>query len=85
MLIYAFQKKFCGIAGNGADNILLLFVTSEYQFKGRVEIRYGQGFKQYQVCETGDFIFTPPSVPHQPRNLSATEHLYVLAARDDPD
>jgi uncharacterized RmlC-like cupin family protein len=37
------------------------------------------------VCETGDFIFTPPGVPHQPQNLSATEPVYVLAARNDPD
>ncbi|OKH50496.1 cupin [Calothrix sp. HK-06] len=59
--------------------------TAIYVLKGRVEILYGQGLKQCQVCQTGDFIFTPPGVAHQPRNLSATEPVYVLAARNDPD
>lgn len=59
--------------------------TAIYLLKGRVELRYGQGLKQSQVCEAGDFIFTPPGVPHQPQNLSATEPVYVLAARNDPD
>lgn len=59
--------------------------TAIYLLKGRVEVCYGQGLKQCRVCETGDFVFTPPGVPHQPRNLSATEPVYVLAARNDPD
>jgi uncharacterized RmlC-like cupin family protein len=59
--------------------------TAIYLLKGRVEIFYGEGLKQCRVCEAGDFIFTPPGVPHQPRNLSATEPVYVLAARNDPD
>lgn len=59
--------------------------TAVYILKGRVELRYGKGLTQCQVCETGDFVFTPPGVPHQPRNLSATEPVYVLAARNDPD
>ena len=58
--------------------------TAIYLLQGRVEVRYGQGLKQCRVCEAGDFIFTPPGVPHQPRNLSATEPVYVLAARNDP-
>lgn len=59
--------------------------TIVYLLKGRVEVRYGEGLQQCQVCEAGDFIFTPPGVPHQPRNLSDTEPVYVLAARNDPD
>ncbi|MBW4565503.1 MAG: cupin domain-containing protein [Mojavia pulchra JT2-VF2] len=59
--------------------------TAIYILKGRVEVFYGQGLKQCQVCETGDFVFTPPGVPHQPRNLSAIEPVYVLAARNDPN
>jgi uncharacterized RmlC-like cupin family protein len=59
--------------------------TAIYLLKGRVEVCYGQGLKQCRVCEAGDFIFTPPGVPHQPRNLSATEPVYVLAARNDPN
>ncbi len=59
--------------------------TAIYLLKGRVEVCYGEGLKQSQVCEAGDFIFTPPGVPHQPRNLSATEPVHVLVARNDPD
>jgi uncharacterized RmlC-like cupin family protein len=59
--------------------------TGIYLLKGRVELRYGQGLSQCQICEAGDFIFTPPGIPHQPRNLSATEPVYVLAARNDAD
>ncbi|BAZ40264.1 cupin 2 conserved barrel domain protein [Calothrix sp. NIES-4101] len=59
--------------------------TGIYLLKGRVELRYGEGLSQFQICEAGDFIFTPPGIPHQPRNLSATEPVYVLAARNDAD
>ncbi|AKG21564.1 cupin domain-containing protein [Calothrix sp. 336/3] len=59
--------------------------TGIYLLKGRVELRYGEGLSQCQICEAGDFIFTPPGIPHQPRNLSATEPVYVLAARNDAD
>jgi uncharacterized RmlC-like cupin family protein len=59
--------------------------TALYLLKGRVEVCYGQGLKQCQVCEAGDFVFTPPSVPHQPRNLSDTEPVYIVTARNDPD
>jgi uncharacterized RmlC-like cupin family protein len=57
--------------------------TIVYLLKGRVEVRYGENLQHSQICETGDFVFTPPGVPHQPRNLSATEPVYVLAARND--
>jgi uncharacterized RmlC-like cupin family protein len=59
--------------------------TIVYLLKGNVEVRYGQGLQECHVCEAGDFVFTPPGVPHQPRNLSATEPVYVLAARNDPN
>lgn len=59
--------------------------TIVYLLKGRVEVRYGEGLQHCQICEAGDFVFTPPGVPHQPRNLSDTEPVYVLAARNDPN
>jgi uncharacterized RmlC-like cupin family protein len=58
--------------------------TALYLLKGRVEVRYGPGLKHSKVCEAGDFVFTPPGVPHQPRNLSATEPVYIITARNDP-
>jgi uncharacterized RmlC-like cupin family protein len=57
--------------------------TAVYLLQGQVELLYGEGLKQRQICEAGDFIFTPPGVPHQPRNLSATEPVYGLVARTD--
>ncbi|NJK53617.1 MAG: cupin domain-containing protein [Leptolyngbyaceae cyanobacterium SU_3_3] len=59
--------------------------TVLYLLKGRVEVYYGEGLQQCQVCKAGDFIFTPPGVPHQPRNLSTTEPVYAIAARNRPD
>jgi uncharacterized RmlC-like cupin family protein len=58
--------------------------TVLYLLKGRVEVRYGKGLRQSAVCEAGDFVLTPPGVPHQPRNLSSTEPVHAIAARNDP-
>lgn len=57
--------------------------TAIYLLQGWVELCYGEGLQQCQICQAGDFIFTPAGVPHQPRNLSSTEPVYVLAARND--
>jgi uncharacterized RmlC-like cupin family protein len=59
--------------------------TAIYLLKGRVETRYGRGLKQTKIAEAGDFIFVPPNVPHQPRNLSPDEPAYALVARNDPN
>jgi uncharacterized RmlC-like cupin family protein len=61
------------------------YETAIYLLKGRVETRYGRGLKQTTIAEAGDFIFVPPGVPHQPRNLSADEPAYALVARNDPN
>jgi uncharacterized RmlC-like cupin family protein len=61
------------------------YETAIYLLKGRVETRYGKGLKQSVVNETGDFIFIPPDVPHQPHNLSTSEPVYAIIARNDPN
>lgn len=61
------------------------FESAIYLIKGRVETRYGPGLKQSVINEAGDFIFIPPDVPHQPRNLSATEPAIAIVARNDPN
>jgi uncharacterized RmlC-like cupin family protein len=61
------------------------YETAIYLLQGRVETRYGRGLKQTKIAEAGDFIFVPPGVPHQPRNLSADEPAYALVARNDPN
>ncbi|GAB4160024.1 MAG: hypothetical protein Fur0046_39260 [Cyanobacteria bacterium J069] len=61
------------------------YETAIYILEGRVETRYGLGLKQSVIHETGDFLFIPPGVPHQPHNLSDTEPARALVARNDPN
>lgn len=61
------------------------FESAIYLIKGRVETRYGKGLKQSVINEAGDFIYVPPDVPHQPRNLSKTEPAIAIVARNDPN
>ncbi len=61
----------------------LKFETAIYVLKGRVETRYGEGLKKSVINEAGDFVFIPPDLPHQPRNLSETEAAEAIVARND--
>lgn len=60
------------------------YETAIYQLSGRVETRYGPDLAESVVTETGDFLFVPPGVPHQPRNVSDTEPASAIVARNDP-
>ncbi|PSB13788.1 cupin [filamentous cyanobacterium CCP2] len=60
------------------------YETVIYIVKGRVKALYGQGLQQSVVVESGDFLFVPPNVPHQPHNLSAIEPVYAIVARNTP-
>jgi uncharacterized RmlC-like cupin family protein len=59
------------------------YETAIYQLEGRVETRYGDGLEQSVVTEAGDFLYVPPGVPHQARNLSDTEPAVAIIARND--
>jgi len=59
--------------------------TAIYVLHGRVETRYGEGLREATVIEAGDFLYIAPGVPHQPRNLSATEPAIAVVARNDAD
>ncbi len=61
------------------------YETAIYLLKGRVNTRYGLNLRESVICETGDFIFIGPDVPHQPVNLSQTEPAMALVARNDPN
>jgi len=61
------------------------YETAIYIVKGRAETRYGEGLKQSEINQAGDFIFIPADVPHQPVNLSATEEVVAIVARNDPN
>ena len=60
------------------------YETAIYLLSGRVETRYGDNLRHPCVNEPGDFLFIPAGVPHQPRNLSATEPARALVARNTP-
>ena len=61
------------------------YESAIYLIQGRVETRYGDDLKKSVVNESGDFIFIPADVPHQPRNLSETEPAIAIVARNAPD
>lgn len=61
------------------------YETAIYILKGRAETRYGEGLRQSEINEAGDFIFIPADVPHQPVNLSQTEEVIAVVARNDPN
>ena len=42
-------------------------------------------FEQRSIREVGDFILNPSDVPHQPVNLSDTDQVIAVAARNDPN
>jgi len=61
------------------------YETGIYVLAGRVETRYGERLEQSVVSEAGDFLFIPPGVPHEARNLSETEPARAIVARNDPE
>ena len=61
------------------------YETGIYVLQGRVETRYGAQLEQVVVSEAGDFLFIPPGMPHEARNLSQTEAARAVVARNDPN
>lgn len=61
------------------------FETGIYVLQGEVETRYGENLEQVMVNRAGDFLFIPPGLPHQPRNLSDTEPAMGIVVRNDPN
>lgn len=61
------------------------YETAIYLIQGRVETRYGPGLSKSVINQSGDFIFIPPDVPHQPVNLSADQLAIAVVARNDPN
>ena len=59
--------------------------TAIYLIKGRVETKFGDGLKESVINESGDFIYIPAGLPHQPVNLSAIEPAVAVVARNDPN
>ncbi len=59
------------------------FETAVYIIEGRVETRYGEGLKKSIINKAGDFLYIPENCPHQPVNLSKTDSVRAIVARND--
>lgn len=71
--------------GSAAPHIHRGFESAIYLIQGTVETRYGDRLEKRVVNVSGDFIYIPPDVPHQPTNLSKTEPAIAIVVRNDPD
>ena len=60
------------------------YETAIYLLQGTVETRYGEGLKKSVINKAGEFIFIPPNVPHQPRNIGS-ETAIAIVSRNDPN
>lgn len=61
------------------------YETAVYIIQGAVETRYGVGLKKSILNQAGHFLYIPPDLPHQPRNISDTEPAIAIVARTDPN
>lgn len=61
------------------------YETALYVIKGRAETRYGDRLEHSIITQAGDFLFIPANLPHQPVNLSDSEEVVAVVARNDPN
>ena len=61
------------------------YETALYIIQGRAETCYGPNLEHSSINQAGDFLFIPANVPHQPVNLSDTEEVIAVVARNDPN
>jgi uncharacterized RmlC-like cupin family protein len=59
--------------------------TAIYVLSGEGGMFYGERLEHHLVSRSGDFVYIPANVPHQPYNLSQTEPCFVVIARTDPN
>jgi uncharacterized RmlC-like cupin family protein len=66
-----------GAHHHGRHEVLVYVIT------GRTEIRWGDRLEFAAEVGVGDFVYFSPHVPHQERNLSASETVEFLVVRSD--
>ncbi|HSN77122.1 MAG TPA: cupin domain-containing protein [Anaerolineae bacterium] len=59
------------------------YETAIYILEGQVQTFYGPGLRQSTINQAGDFLFIPADVPHQPVNLSSSQPVRAIVARND--
>lgn len=61
------------------------YETAIYILQGKAETKYGKNLEYSTINQAGEFLFIPPNLPHQPINLSDTEEVIAVVARNDPN
>ncbi|MDR7076154.1 putative RmlC-like cupin family protein [Neobacillus niacini] len=56
--------------------------TAGFIISGKTQLLYGDGYKIYEEFEKGDFLRVPPFLPHIERNVSDTDTVEFLTARN---
>lgn len=79
------QRVIIPPGGKAKAHIHKGYETAVYIIQGTVETRYGEGLKKSILNKAGDFLYIPPDLPHQPRNLSDSDPAIAIVARTDPD
>jgi uncharacterized RmlC-like cupin family protein len=69
--------------GRAAPHVHKGYETAIYVLQGTANTLYGEGLKRSKVCKAGDFIFIAANVPHQPVNMSDTDPVIAIVARND--
>ena len=61
------------------------FETALYVVSGRALNHWGPRLEHAMETKAGDFVYIAPNVPHYPENLSDTEPVIAIVARNDPE
>jgi uncharacterized RmlC-like cupin family protein len=69
--------------GAAKAHLHLGYETAIYILAGQVQTFYGPGLRESTTNQAGDFLFIPAGLPHQPVNLSSTQPVRAIVARND--
>jgi uncharacterized RmlC-like cupin family protein len=59
--------------------------TAIYILSGEAGMWYGEGLKEHLAVKTGQLLYIPANMPHQPYNPSDREPCVGVLARTDPN
>ncbi len=70
-------------AGVAEPHYHATYETGIYLIEGEVETFFGNDLEQSIINKAGDFLFIPPNIWHQPKNLSNTQEARAIVVRND--
>ena len=56
--------------------------SAVYVLSGRARFRWGERLEHEAIAEPGDFVYVPPRLIHEEENLSSTEPVVFVVARN---